>query len=227
LVVFASVRADEKISAPVPKDPPPQSIEGNYNLLATFNGDRMVGPGGRVAKGGGGGGPAGAFGADGTLVRSPRGEATISKSEITLERPATSAAPTIMDYTFNPTKTPMTIDVETFTLRGKKTKSLGIVEVIGNRVIIALAPEGEDRPKTVDEAEGVTIYYLQKVPPPPKTEFRIVALTAGKEEAAEKELNKLSQEGYQLVSTTNPIATDPKGTVTTIHFVLKRTVKQP
>ena len=34
---------------------------------------------------------------------------------------------------------PMTIDVETTSIKGKKTKSLGIVEVNGNRVTMALA----------------------------------------------------------------------------------------
>ena len=50
------------------------------------------------------------------------------------------------------------------------------------------------------------MYYFQKAPPPPKVEFRIVALTAGKEADAEKELNKLANEGYELVTTTSPIA---------------------
>ena len=35
LVVFAGLRADEKIAAPVPKAPPPASIDGKYTLLAT------------------------------------------------------------------------------------------------------------------------------------------------------------------------------------------------
>jgi hypothetical protein len=50
-------------------------------------------------------------------------------------------------------------------------------------------------------------------------------MTAGKEEDAEKELNKLTKEGYELVNTTNPIATDGKASPTVIHFVLKRTTK--
>ena len=112
-------------------------------------------------------------------------------------------------------------------MRGKKTKSLGIVEINGNRLTIALAKDGLERPKTTDEAEGVTVYYFQKAPPPPRAEFRIVAMTVGKEEAAEKELNKLSQEGFELVNTTNPAAADGKSSPTTVHFILKRTVKVP
>ena len=64
-----------------------------------------------------------------------------------------------------------------------------------------------------------------KSPPPPRVEFRIVAMRAGMEEAVEKELNKLSQEGFELVNTTNPIAADGKTNPTTVHFILKRTVK--
>ena len=115
------------------------------------------------------------------------------------------------------------IDVEIANLRGKKSKSLGIVEVNGNRMILALAKEGDERPKTTEEADNVTVYYFQTSPPPPRTEFRIVAMTVGKEEAAEKELNKLSQEGFEFVSTTQPVAADAKSSVTTIHFLLKRT----
>jgi hypothetical protein len=132
-----------------------------------------------------------------------------------------------MEYTFDPTKSPMTIDVEIVPVRGKKTKGLGVVEISGNRLTIALAKEGSARPKTTEEVEGVTVYYFLKVPPPPRAEFRIVAMTAGKEDEAEKELNKLTQEGYELVTTTSPIAPNPRASVTTVHFVLKRTVKQP
>ena len=73
----------------------------------------------------------------------------------------------------------------------------------------------------------MTVYYFQKAPPPPKTEFRIVAMTVGKEEEAEKELNKLAAAGYELVTTTTPAAVNDKASPTTVHFVLKRTVKQP
>jgi hypothetical protein len=40
-------------------------------------------------------------------------------------------------------------------------------------------------------------------------------------------LNKLAQDGFELVSTTQAVAADAKSSVTTIHFLLKRTVKQP
>jgi hypothetical protein len=50
-------------------------------------------------------------------------------------------------------------------------------------------------------------------------------LTVGKEEATEKELNKLAQDGFELLSTTQPAAADAKSSVTTVHFILKRTVK--
>ena len=55
--------------------------------------------------------------------------------------------------------------------------------------------------------------------------IRIVAMTVGKEADAEKELNRLAQEGFELVNTTNPAATDGKASVTTVHFILKRTAK--
>ena len=161
------------------------------------------------------------------------GAATITKKEITLEGRAAMSplasvgGPMTMEYTLDPTKSPAQIDVEIANLRGKKSKSLGIVEIHGNHLIIALAKEGDERPKTTDEAEGVTVYYFQKAPPPPRTEFRIVAMTVGKEDAAEKELNKLAQDGFELVSTTQAVAVDAKSSVTTVHFLLKRTVKQP
>jgi hypothetical protein len=60
---------------------------------------------------------------------------------------------------------------------------------------------------------------------PLRSEYRIVAMTVGKEEAAEKELNKLAQEGFELVNTTNPMAPDARAAPTTVHFILKRTIK--
>jgi uncharacterized protein (TIGR03067 family) len=159
------------------------------------------------------------------------GPATITKNEITLEgsglrsTPFGVSGPTTMEYTLDATKTPMTIDVENTSLRGKKTKSLGLAEIVGDRLIIAIAKEGDERPKTTDEADNVTVYYLKKSPPPPKTEFRIIAMTVGKEEEAEKELNKLVAAGYELTNTTNPAAADGKASPTTVHFILKRTAK--
>jgi uncharacterized protein (TIGR03067 family) len=223
LAALASSDANPKINAPVPNSPPPPSIDGKYALLAIYNGAGPVGKGGFGVAGGG---PGGAFGVEGSLIRTPRGEATTTKNEITIERPALNAT-IVMEYTLNTTKTPITIDVETIPLRGKKTKSLGIVEINGNHSIIALAKEGDERPKTTDEAVGATIYYFQKAPPPAAHRVSHCAMTVGKEEAAEKELNKLAQEGFEFVSTTQPVAADAKSSVTTVHFLLKRTVKQP
>ncbi len=238
LIAIIGSNAVETVAAPVPKDPLPPSIDGKYNLVSVSNS-----PGG----GGGGGGKGGkAGGGFATTTRvTPAtliGPATITKKEILLEGrnlpTATTAAQaamlaslatgqTTMEYTLDPTKSPMTIDVETENARGKKTKSLGIIEITNNRLIIAVAQDGGERPKTTDDAEGVTVYYFQKAPPPPRVEYRIVALTVGKEDEAEKELNKLAAAGFELVTTTNPAAVNDKASVTTVHFVLKRTVKQP
>jgi hypothetical protein len=129
-----------------------------------------------------------------------------------------------MAYTIDPTTTPMSIDVISIDQRNKRAEQKGIVEVNGDRITIALAKPGAERPKTMDEGEGVTLYYLKKLPPP-KVEYRIVAMTVGKEAEAEKQLNKLAEEGFELVSTTNPAARDPGATPTTVHFVLKRVKK--
>lgn len=230
LLAFTVARADEPIRAPVPKAPVSASIDGKYILVATHGSVTLT------PKGGGFGGPAGAEGG-GEVVFGPsrvstaRAETVITKTEIVIEprsSPGVAARAglgTTMQYTLDTTKTPIAIDVETVPVRGKKTKELGVVDITGNRLVIALAKDGAERPKSTDEAEGVTVYYFQKAPPPPRTEFRIVALTVGKEEAAEKELNQLAKEGFELVSTTNPTAPDAKASVTTVHFILKRVVK--
>jgi uncharacterized protein (TIGR03067 family) len=230
LVAFVGSRAEEKIAAPVPKDTPLLTIDGKYTLLSVSTpADRRAGLNAGFPGGGPGGGGVRLTVNSAYMV----GPATITKNEITLEgnvRVSPLAGingPTTMEYTLDPTKSPAQIDVEIANLRGKKSKSLGIVEVNGNHLIIAIAKPGDGRPKTTDEAEDVTLYYLQKAPPPPRTEFRIVAMTIGKEEVAEKELNKLAQEGFEFVSTTQPVAADAKSSVATIHFLLKRTVKQP
>ncbi|QJW96090.1 hypothetical protein [Frigoriglobus tundricola] len=235
LVVLAGSRA-----APVPKDAP--AIDGKYNLLSVSTpADREIpnGPGGLAPGGFGGGGPGGGWGVAApagwpTISSVMVGPATITKNEITFEGSGSRGGPlgatrpmTTMEYTLDTTKTPMTIDVENISVRGKKTRSLGLVEVKGDRLVIALAKAGDERPKTTEEANDVTVYYLKKAPPPPRTEYRIVAMTVGKEEEAEKELNKLAAAGYELVNTTNPAAANDKAAPTTVHFVLKRTVKQP
>jgi uncharacterized protein (TIGR03067 family) len=232
LVVFSGSRA---AAAPVPKDAPLPTIDGSYSLLSLSTPeDRMVANGMGAF-----GGPGGGFGGGGPVFIGGRrtnsvymtGPATIGKTEITLEGSGVRTGligvggPVTMEYTLDATKTPMTIDIQNVSLRGKKTKSLGLVEVSGNRLILAVAKEGDERPKSTEEADGVTLYYFQKSPPPPRTEFRIVAMTVGKEAETEKELNKLSQEGFDIVSTTTPTAPDAKSSVTTVHFVLKRTVK--
>ena len=228
VVALAWSRPGAAVAAPQPKEKPLPSIDGKYTLLS------MSTPADRG--GGGGGFPAGGPGGGGFAVRASAnsvymaGPATITKTEITLEgsgvrTPFAVSGPTSMEYTLDPTKTPMTIDVDTISLRGKKTRALGLVEVVGDRLVIAVGKEGDERPKSTEEANEVTVYYFKKAPPPPRPEFRIVAMTVGKEGDAEKELNKLAQDGYELVSTTTPAAVNDKASPTTVHFVLKRTVK--
>lgn len=213
VAVAVSSRAAEKGAAPVPKAPVPPSIDGKYTLLASSApaGKTKIDPTDPTS--------------GWTTTRTTRSDVVITKNEITIEPRTATANPVIMEYTLDTSKTPITIDVETITVRGKKTKSVGIVEINNNRLTIALARDGLERPKTTDEADGVTVYYFLKAPPPPKAEYRIVAMKVGKEEEAEKELNKLAQEGFELVNTTNPAATDDKASPTTIHFVLKRITK--
>lgn len=232
LVAFAGSRANETLTAPVPKDNDAKiAIEGKYNLLSVTSITDRGGPGGfggAIGPGGGGGLPGGAGGR--MMASSPMmvGPAIITKNEITLEGSgrisplAGVVGSTTMEYTLDTSKSPAAIDVDVINLRGKKSKSLGLVEAHGNRLIIALAKEGDERPKTTEDADGVTVYIFQKAP---HTEYRIVAMTVGKEEAMEKELNKLALDGFELVSTTQPAAVDAKSSVTTVHFILKRTVK--
>ena len=223
--VAVALAAPASGKAPVPKGPPQPTIDGKYTLLATYSGVVAERPAGKGAA------PGGFAPADrgenpwGTTTRAARGDAVITRNEITIEARTATAMPTTMEYTLDTTKSPVAIDVENVPVRGKRTRALGVVEVSGNRLVIALAKEGAERPKTVDEADGVTVYYFQKAPPPPKTEFRIVAMTVGKEADAEKELNRLAGEGFELVSSTTPTAPDAKSSATTVHFVLKRVVK--
>jgi len=225
VVLFAFAGAHAGGKAPVPKTPVPPSIDGKYTLLATSSGTTAKG---KFADRGDPADGSGAFGGpSGFTSRNVRGETVITKNEITIEPRTPTGLPVTMEYTLDPTKSPMTIDVETIPVRGKKTRSLGVVEMSGHRLVIALAKEGAERPKTVEEAEGGTVYYFQKAPPPPKVEFKIVAMSVGKEADVEKELNKLAGEGFELMTTTQPTAANDKASVTTIHFVLKRTTKQP
>src|SRR4051812_24886457 len=88
LLVLAGVRADEKISAPVPKAPPAgESIDGKYMVVAASTpADRavaMAGPGGGFPGGKGGG-----MVFRGRVVSESSellGKATISKNEIIFE----------------------------------------------------------------------------------------------------------------------------------------------
>lgn len=231
LIALLAARPEPTIGAPVPKAPPPASIEGKYNLIAVAYPDG--GNWGPNIPAGPGAAPGVVGGRGGTrIVRANPaiiGPAVVTRSEITLEgRSAVlpSAVPTTWEYTLDASKSPMTIDVQSTTLRGKKSKPLlGVAEVNGNRLIIALAEEGKERPKGVEEAEDVTVYYFQKQPPPPRTEYRIVALTVGKEADVQKDINKLCEEGFELVNTTQPLAADSKSSPSVIHFVLRRTVR--
>lgn len=220
VVLFALAGGPAGGKAPVPKEKPQPTIDGKYTLLATSGATLARGKGGAAA-------------ADpdanpwGTTSRTTRTDATITRNEITIEPRSPLTAPMTMEYTLDPTKSPMTIDADVISVKGKRSKQLGVVEVSGKRLTIALAREGAERPKTVDEAEGVTVYYFQKAPPPPKTEYRIVAMTIGKEADTEKELNRLSNEGFELVTTTQPTAPDAKASATTVHFILQRVTRQP
>lgn len=221
LVVAVGARADEPVRAPVPKAPVPPSIEGRYVVVLTELQPGFGGPWGGAPGGWGGPGvPAVGPGNPNPLRRSSsqRGAAVVTANAITIGE-------TKMAYTLDATKTPMTIDVETHPLGEKPRKQVGVIEASGDRLTVALAKEGGERPKSVEEADGVTVYYFQKAPPPPRTEYRIVALNVGEEERVEKELNQLAKEGFELVTTTSPTAPNQKASATTIHFVLKRTVK--
>jgi hypothetical protein len=205
-------------AAPVPKEGPRPALEGKYNLTSV-----TTGPAQPVAPGGGLVVPR-----DRTHIYLP-GPATITKDRLVLEGRAPVGLtglnlPLTMEYAVvDATKTPVHVDVFNVTPRGKKTKLAGLAEVVDDRLILAVAKEGDERPKNTEEAEGVTVYYFQKAPQP-KVEFKIVALTVGREAEAEKELNRLALEGYELVSTTTA-APDAKSSPTTTHLVLKRTGK--
>lgn len=241
-VVLAALAVPQgnKTRAPMPKPQESPIIEGTYTLNYTYLStgfDRGVG---------GFGGPGGRVPVNQITLRSSR--ASITKNEITIGtgagldydpryggyydpyegRTSTNTTPT-MSYVIDPSKTPMAIDVTTVNVRNKKEKSLGIIEVSENRITISVAKPGAERPKNFDESEEVTLYYFKKAKPVavPRDEYRIVAMTVGKEAEAEKELNKLAKEGFELVNTTNPAAADPKSSPTTVHLVLRRTARQP
>ncbi|HEY1186710.1 MAG TPA: hypothetical protein VGE74_03585 [Gemmata sp.] len=215
--------------APVPKDKPQPSIDGKYNLVSVSTPADRAPPN-----------PNG-FGGRGGFVPQPQhtsshliGPALVTKGEILIEGRSTGwdnfgqplpANGLEMTYSIDTTKSPMTIDLFTINPRGKKVPSVGLVELMNDRLVIAVAKEGDERPKNLDEVGEVTVYYFRKAPPPPKTEVRIIAMTVGKEAEAEQEINKLMGAGFELVSTNAPAAPDAKSAPTTVHFVLKRVRK--
>jgi uncharacterized protein (TIGR03067 family) len=228
LVAFAAgTGADGKARAPVPKPQDAPALDGSYTVNYTSAVTTV-----------GWGGPGGPGRVPVTQITLRSSTATIAKGEIVIganydgwggygpggfdPRGNTGQS---MTYSLDPTKTPMTIDLTTVDARNKKTKSLGIIEVDDERITIAVAKPGAERPKNTEENDEITVYYFKKAPPPPKVEFRIIALTVGKEAEVEKELTKLAKEGFELVNTTNPAAADPKAAPTTVHFILKRTSK--
>jgi uncharacterized protein (TIGR03067 family) len=233
LLVAVGVRAGVKPAAPAPKPSEAPKIDGSY----TVNYTSVVSVGGFVGPGGPGGGRI-----MNNQIALRSSSATISKNQIMIGnwyanaddgslpprlRLQLAGAPQAMTYVIDPTTTPMSIDVTMVDLRNKKTKSLGIIDVADDRITIAVGKPGADRPKTLDENEEVTVFYFKKAPPPARDEYRIVAMTVGKEADAEKELNRLAAEGFQVVNTTNPSAADSKSSVTTVHFLLTRTAKHP
>ena len=195
-------------AAPVPNLPPAPTIEGKYALLSSstngFKG-KARGFAGRD---------------DGTLLRGgPRStDAAISKSTIVIDgRTAT------WEYTLDARTKPMSIDITVTPLRGKKTKMLGIVEQTGDKLILAYASDGGERPKDFEDAEGVTQYIFQKLPPPLHAEYRIVPMIIGREADAEKKINALAKDGFEVTSTTTAAKMNDGSMV--LHIVLKRMVK--
>jgi len=200
------------VAAPAPNTPPPPSLEGKYTLLTSITNTGRRGPGG-----GGFGGdlPGGGFSGPSTVRR----ETTITKDTILIDgRTAT------WEYKFDHTTKPMSIDITITPLRGKKSKVLGIVEIAGDKLSIAYAADGNERPKDFEDAEGVSQFIFQKAPPPPRAEYRIVVLRVGHEAEAEKAINALAKEGYEVAFTTAPAKGGPADDGVS-HLILKRLVK--
>lgn len=205
-------------AAPVPPTPPGPSIEGKYTILLSSigggkGGGGFGGPGGR-------GVPAG-FGE--RVSAAARRETTISRHTIAIEGMAAT-----WEYRLDPTAKPTAIDLIITPIRGKKSTHRGIFEIKGDRLTIAFTQEGEDRPKDFEDAEGVRVYVFQKQPPPPRAEYRIVVLHVGKGAEAEKAINQLAKDGFEVAFTTNPATLQgllgvPQDPV--IHLVMKRMVK--
>lgn len=194
-------------AAPVPNVPPPPTIEGKYSLLTSIT---------NSGKGRGnpfGDGPGPGFG---TTAAAARREVVITKDTIVIDGRTST-----WEYKLDPTTKPMSIDLTILPIRGKKTKAVGIVEATGDKLSIAYAPEGSERPKDFEDADGVTVFVFQKAPPPPRAEYRIVAMRLGREAETEKAINALAKEGFEVAFTATPDSpNDP-----VVHFVLKRLVK--
>lgn len=181
------------VPAPLPSAPP---IVGNYVLLGRSGGHNpAIPPQARIPFG-----------------QTPnRTKTSITRDQITFENSGN-----VWAYQMG-TGTPQTLELSITPLRGKPTIHKGIIETNGNRLMIAYAAEGEDRPKDFDDAPGVMVYVLQKEPPPPKWEYRIVTLAPDKAAEVEKQLNALAQEGFEVAFATNGSAAQP-----TAHYLLKR-----
>lgn len=214
LAVLTAGNVPAPAAAPVPAPARPPAVEGKYTLAASAV-VRAV-PGG-FGGGGRGGGPAAAAPLRTARLLPPnRQEATVTRDTITI-----AGTDTTWEYRIDPSAKPMAIDLTIVPLIGKKVKVAGIIEATGDRLVIAHAEEGAERPKSFDPADGVSVYVFQKAPPPPRTEYRIVVLRVGKEAEAEAAINRLARDGFEVAHTTTP--TSPPESV--IHFVLKRTVR--
>jgi uncharacterized protein (TIGR03067 family) len=201
-------------AAPVPNVPPVPTLEGKYTVLG--QGRTVVGKRGF-------GGPAGLAADDerGFVASASalRRDVTITRDTISME--SRTGATTTWEYRLDASTKPMSIDLVIVPLIGKKSKAHGIVELAGERVKVAYTPEGSERPKDFDDTENAVVYVFQKVPPPPRTEYKIVTLKAGKEDEAEKRLNELARDGFEISHSTTP---GRGGDDQVIHLILKRTV---
>jgi uncharacterized protein (TIGR03067 family) len=194
------------LAAPAPNVPPPPSIEGKYTLVSSSTAIN-----GKARAAFGESGPGSGF-----TSSTVRRDSVITRDSISIDGRTAS-----WDYRLDPSTKPMSIDITITPARGKKTKVLGIVEEKGDKLTIVYAAEGNDRPKDFEgDGENQSTFVFQKVPPPPRPEYKIIVLRGGKEQEVEKELNTLAKDGFEVMSTH---ATQTPGDPT-IHFILKRMV---
>lgn len=212
-LLTAAVTGPVSAAAPVPPESRAPVIEGKYVMVLNTTGRSVGGPGG----GGFGGGPPGRGVPARVAVSTStnRREVVVTKDTITIDGNGMT-----WEYRIDPSVKPMAIDLTLVPVLGKKVKVAGIIEVSGDRLTIAHAEEGAERPKDFEKAEGVTAYVFQKAPPPPRPEYRIVALRPGKEADAEKAINQLAKDGFEVALTTTPTADS------VVYFVLKRVVTE-